>query len=54
LVHVPTVPGRLQALQVAVQALAQQTPCEQCAEAQSLSPAQTWPSFFLQMLPTQE
>lgn len=49
--QVPTAPGSVQALQVPVQALLQQTPLTQNPDRQALPVAQGWPRFSLPQLP---
>jgi hypothetical protein len=54
-VHTPTLPARLQAWQVPVHALSQQTPCWHAPEPHSALPVHAAPlSFFLQTPPMHE
>jgi hypothetical protein len=52
--QVPFEPVRLQAMQVLLQALLQQTPCAQWLEPQSESAAQALPGVFLPQLPPRQ
>jgi hypothetical protein len=53
-VHVPTVPASAHDLHVPVQAVAQQTPCAQKSDAQSLATAHVAPfAAFPQLVPVQ-